>query len=53
MTTDLSENPDSKSVGPPDVDIAGAESCTDFGVDEKKLLRKLDWHLVPLIMLLC
>lgn len=26
---------------------------TDFGVDERKLVRKLDWHLVPLIMLLC
>lgn len=25
---------------------------TDFGVDERKLVRKLDWHLVPLIMLL-
>ncbi|KAI8964196.1 DNA-repair protein rad2 [Daldinia sp. FL1419] len=32
-----------------------AETATDptFGVDEKKLLRKLDLHIIPLVMLLC
>jgi len=26
---------------------------TNLGVDEKKLLRKLDLHIIPLVMLLC
>ncbi|KAI1207589.1 DNA-repair protein rad2 [Annulohypoxylon truncatum] len=32
-----------------------AEIATDptYGVDEKKLLRKLDLHIIPLVMLLC
>ncbi|KAI0886880.1 DNA-repair protein rad2 [Annulohypoxylon maeteangense] len=32
-----------------------AEIAADptFGVDEKKLLRKLDLHIIPLVMLLC
>ncbi|KAI0973552.1 DNA-repair protein rad2 [Xylaria arbuscula] len=28
------------------------DESTNFGVDEKKLVRKLDWHLTPLVMLL-
>ncbi|KAI1276248.1 DNA-repair protein rad2 [Xylaria sp. FL0933] len=28
------------------------EESTNFGVDEKKLVRKLDLHLIPLVMLL-
>ena len=34
---------------------ADAEIAADptFGVDEKKLLRKLDSHIIPLVMLLC
>ncbi|KAI0534887.1 DNA-repair protein rad2 [Xylaria digitata] len=38
--------------------LQGAESdvtydeSTSFGVDERKLVRKLDWHLIPLVMLL-
>ncbi|KAI2471606.1 DNA-repair protein rad2 [Annulohypoxylon bovei var. microspora] len=36
------------------VQDADAEIATDptFGVDEKKLLRKLDLHIIPLVMLL-
>lgn len=26
---------------------------TDLGVEEQKLVRKLDLHLIPLVMLLC
>ena len=32
---------------------AGAATDPTFGVDEKKLLRKLDLHIIPLVMLLC
>ncbi|KAI8947527.1 major facilitator superfamily domain-containing protein [Xylaria longipes] len=28
------------------------DESTNLGVDERKLVRKLDWHLVPLVMLL-
>ncbi|KAF2971897.1 hypothetical protein GQX73_g1663 [Xylaria multiplex] len=28
------------------------DESTGFGVDERKLVRKLDWHLIPLVMLL-
>ncbi|KAI1456080.1 DNA-repair protein rad2 [Annulohypoxylon moriforme] len=37
------------------VQDADAEVAVDptFGVDEKKLLRKLDLHIIPLVMLLC
>ncbi|KAI1504092.1 MFS general substrate transporter [Biscogniauxia marginata] len=52
MATGTLEISKSKFVAQPDDNVGGVESCVDFGVDEKKLLRKLDWHLVPLIMLL-
>ena len=46
-------------VGDPDWDLnpspnatAGEDHDPTFGVDEKKLVRKLDLHLVPLVMLL-
>lgn len=32
--------------------IPAADSDSDFGVDERKLLRKLDLHIIPLVMLL-
>ncbi|KAI0097559.1 DNA-repair protein rad2 [Nemania sp. FL0031] len=35
-----------------DVDVSENEG-ENFGVDEKKLVRKLDLHLIPLVMLLC
>ncbi|KAI1742447.1 DNA-repair protein rad2 [Xylaria scruposa] len=33
--------------------IVAYDENTNFGVDERKLVRKLDWHLIPLVMLLC
>lgn len=32
--------------------IPAPDSDSDFGVDERKLLRKLDLHIIPLVMLL-
>lgn len=37
---------------PPESVDEGSTEHQTFGVDEKKLVRKLDRHLVPLIMLL-
>jgi hypothetical protein len=51
--------PKSSDSDPKSMDSAEAEhgtmydETTNFGVDEKKLVRKLDVHLIPLIMLLC
>ncbi|KAI0427587.1 DNA-repair protein rad2 [Xylaria sp. FL1042] len=50
-TSSKSQHLDPKA--PEDVEgEATYEESTNFGVDEKKLVRKLDWHLVPLVMLL-
>lgn len=51
MATDMSDMSDSKHP-PQDVN---AEIMVDpmLGGDEKKLLRKLDKHIIPLVMLLC
>ncbi|KAI1339802.1 major facilitator superfamily domain-containing protein [Xylariaceae sp. FL0016] len=38
--------------GPTQPTNMGSDEDTNFGIDEKKILRKLDLHLVPLIMLL-
>lgn len=45
---------DTKFEADPTPDAAGGEDVGDptFGVDEKKLVAKLDRHLVPLVMLL-
>ncbi|KAI1397967.1 MFS general substrate transporter [Hypoxylon fuscum] len=52
MATDTPDMSDSK-IQTQDVD-PGAEIATDstFDIDEKKLLRKLDLHIIPLVMLL-
>ncbi|KAI1377893.1 MFS general substrate transporter [Hypoxylon crocopeplum] len=50
MATDTPDMSDSK-IKAQDVD-AGAVTDPTFGVDEKKLLRKLDAHIIPLVMLL-
>ncbi|KAI0470462.1 MFS general substrate transporter [Xylariaceae sp. FL0804] len=48
----LADTSDSKIEPPRAEGDGGLEDEIDFGVDEKKLVRKLDLHLVPLIMLL-
>ncbi|KAI2602591.1 MFS general substrate transporter [Hypoxylon sp. NC1633] len=50
MATDTPDMSDSK-VQAKDVDV-GATADPTFGVDEKKLMRKLDAHIIPLVMLL-
>lgn len=50
MATDTPDVSDSK-VPVQDLD-AGTATDPTFGVDEKKLLRKLDAHVIPLVMLL-
>jgi hypothetical protein len=55
MTVD--DAPKSFDSDPNGVQIADdapmCDESTNFGVDEKKLVRKLDLHIIPLVMLLC
>ncbi|KAI0486987.1 major facilitator superfamily domain-containing protein [Xylaria cf. heliscus] len=49
--TRKSSDSDPKPAQAAEGDVAYGE-IANFGVDERKLIRKLDWHLIPLIMLL-
>ncbi|KAI1195373.1 DNA-repair protein rad2 [Nemania serpens] len=54
MSTDPPKSPPSglKAVETAEGTVA-YEEATNREVDESKLVRKLDWHLIPLVMLLC
>ncbi|GAP92424.1 putative major facilitator superfamily transporter [Rosellinia necatrix] len=43
---------DSKEAPQSTDDGIAYDGDANFGVDEQKLVRKLDWHLIPLVMLL-
>lgn len=54
MVTALSKSQDLDPQVSSDVEHGAIyDESTNFGVDERKLVRKLDLHLVPLVMLLC
>jgi hypothetical protein len=51
--TPKSSHSESKAIQTAGDDRVAYDESDDFGVDEQKLVRKLDRHLIPLVMLLC
>lgn len=54
MTAATSKSQDLDTEEPQDTENGAVyEESINSGVDERNLVRKLDWHLIPLVMLLC